>query len=75
MEGKRKKKYPNIGADYEAKNVSGLYFVGTISHGVDLRESAGKHGHSAETSHRPNKSWDGFSGLIIQLHPRTNKFV
>lgn len=40
MSGK-KKKYPNITPDYQAVNISNLYFIGVISHGVDWRESAG----------------------------------
>ena len=41
MSGK-KKKYPNVTPDYQAANVSGLYFIGVIGHGVDWRESAGE---------------------------------
>jgi len=37
----RRKKYPEVTPDYQAANVSGLYFIGVISHGVDWRESAG----------------------------------
>jgi len=52
----RRKKYPNITPDYQAVNVSGLYFIGVISHGIDWRESAGGfiHGfrYTARTVHR-----------------------
>ena len=37
----RRKKYPNVTPDYQAVNVSGLYFIGVIGHGIDWRESAG----------------------------------
>ena len=37
----RRKKYPKITPDHQAANVSGLYFIGVISHGLDWRESAG----------------------------------
>jgi len=34
-------KYPDLNPDYEAVGVPGLYFAGTLSHGLDFRESAG----------------------------------
>lgn len=52
----RRKKYPNITPDHQAVNVSGLYFIGVISHGIDWRESAGGfiHGfrYTTRTVHR-----------------------
>jgi len=52
----RRKKYPNVTPDYQAVNVSGLYFIGVIGHGIDWRESAGGfiHGfrYTARTVHR-----------------------
>nr|XP_032825875.1 FAD-dependent oxidoreductase domain-containing protein 2 [Petromyzon marinus]XP_032825876.1 FAD-dependent oxidoreductase domain-containing protein 2 [Petromyzon marinus] len=37
----QKKKYPKIKADYESPTTRGMFFIGTISHSVDHRKSAG----------------------------------
>ncbi|XP_044157207.1 FAD-dependent oxidoreductase domain-containing protein 2 isoform X2 [Bufo gargarizans] len=51
-----KKKYPLLKPNYEAKHVNGLFVVGTASHGVDFRKSAGGfiHGfrYTARSVHR-----------------------
>ncbi|XP_061495006.1 FAD-dependent oxidoreductase domain-containing protein 2 isoform X1 [Rhineura floridana] len=57
MQGKgSKKKYPLIKPSYEAKATRGLFVLGTASHSVDFRKSAGGfiHGfrYTARTVHR-----------------------
>ncbi|KAK8726906.1 hypothetical protein OTU49_010120, partial [Cherax quadricarinatus] len=37
----KKSKYPGIKHTYEAQNVPGLYFAGTVTHSLDYRKSAG----------------------------------
>jgi len=37
----RKSKYPKIDFGYESVDYPGLYFVGTATHSLDLRKSAG----------------------------------
>ncbi|XP_045607554.2 FAD-dependent oxidoreductase domain-containing protein 2 isoform X2 [Procambarus clarkii] len=37
----KKAKYPGIKHTYEAHNVAGLYFAGTVTHSLDYRKSAG----------------------------------
>ncbi|KAM4722839.1 FAD-dependent oxidoreductase domain-containing protein 2 [Rhinophrynus dorsalis] len=52
----QKKKYPLLKANYEAKYTPGLFVVGTASHGIDFRKSAGGfiHGfrYTARSVHR-----------------------
>ncbi|XP_063283675.1 FAD-dependent oxidoreductase domain-containing protein 2 [Pelobates fuscus] len=51
-----KRKYPLLKANYESKHTRGLFVVGTASHGIDFRKSAGGfiHGfrYTARTVHR-----------------------
>lgn len=34
-------KHPDVTPQYESRNVSGLYFAGTLAHGIDVRKAAG----------------------------------
>ncbi|XP_056379659.1 FAD-dependent oxidoreductase domain-containing protein 2 [Hyla sarda] len=51
-----KRKYPLLNPNYEAKHTPGLFVVGTASHGIDFRKSAGGfiHGfrYTARSVHR-----------------------
>ncbi|XP_040215628.1 FAD-dependent oxidoreductase domain-containing protein 2 isoform X1 [Rana temporaria] len=51
-----KKKYPLLNVNYEARHTNGLFVVGTASHGIDFRKSAGGfiHGfrYTAQSVHR-----------------------
>jgi len=84
MSGK-KKKYPNVTPDYQAANVSGLYFIGVIGHGVDWRESAGGfiHGfrYTARMVHRVLEkrnhgiSWPHQTYPITEIVPTMTKRI
>lgn len=72
-----KSKYPLLKANYEAKHSAGLYVVGTASHGIDFRKSAGGfiHGfrYTARSVHRMmenryhNIPWPSTQYSISQL--------
>ncbi|KAL8221979.1 UNVERIFIED_CONTAM: FAD-dependent oxidoreductase domain-containing protein 2 [Gekko kuhli] len=83
MHGKgSKKKYPLIKPSYEAKATRGLFILGTASHSVDFRKSAGGfiHGfrYTARVIHRLLEArhhgvpWPSSTHPIIQL---TNSIV
>ncbi|XP_062989549.1 FAD-dependent oxidoreductase domain-containing protein 2 [Elgaria multicarinata webbii] len=83
MKGKgSKKKYPLIKPSYEAKATRGLFVLGTASHSVDFRKSAGGfiHGfrYTARTVHRllevrhHGVPWPSSNHPIMQL---TNAIV
>ncbi|KAM4021437.1 FAD-dependent oxidoreductase domain-containing protein 2 isoform 2-T2 [Anomaloglossus baeobatrachus] len=72
-----KKKYPILKPNYEAKHSLGLFVVGTASHGIDFRKSAGGfiHGfrYTGRSVHRMmenryhNISWPSTHYSISQL--------
>ncbi|XP_069593258.1 FAD-dependent oxidoreductase domain-containing protein 2 isoform X2 [Ranitomeya imitator] len=72
-----KKKYPILKPNYEAKHSQGLFVVGTASHGIDFRKSAGGfiHGfrYTARSVHRMmenryhNIPWPSTHYSIFQL--------
>ncbi|KAM9324489.1 FAD-dependent oxidoreductase domain-containing protein 2, partial [Gastrophryne carolinensis] len=81
------KKYPLLKASYEAKHTQGLFVVGTASHGIDFRKSAGGfiHGfrYTAQAVYRLTENhyhgipWPAtcypFSQLLILLAKRMNE--
>jgi hypothetical protein len=75
----RSVKYPKITHNYESVDVPGMYFVGTVTHSLDLRKSAGGfiHGfrYTARALHRilelknHGVSWPSKTGHIADLIP------
>jgi len=68
-------KYPAIGFDYQSRTIPGLYFAGTLAHGLDFRRSAGGfiHGfrYTARALFRLFEAEDGVAwpGYLINLRP------
>lgn len=74
MHGKgSKKKYPLIKPSYEAKATRGLFVLGTASHSVDFRKSAGGFIHGFRyTGERKDISWQCGKQKMLSLLAKTS---
>lgn len=73
MPGKgNKKKYPQIKPNYESRSTRGLFVLGTASHSVDFRKSAGGfiHGFRYTSEYwgvQKGQRWESFLPLKEQF--------